>query len=56
MCGSECERNEDYDNQYYCENCGLVLDEEPLEPNTAARSFRETYIEAWHEHQRLHRR
>lgn len=56
---------EDYDPSvgimsagWYCDVCNLPVECEPdeLEPDLNARSFRETYIEAWHEHQRLHRR
>lgn len=41
---------------WYCDACDISVDDEGDEPDYDAKSFRETYIEAWHEHQRLHRR
>lgn len=43
---------------WYCDVCDLAVTDEdgPDEPDYAAKSFRETYLEAWYEHQRLHRR
>lgn len=57
----ECDSNTGaWDQGWFCPNCGtkIVYDDppEPPEPDLAARSARETYIEAWYSHQRLHRR
>jgi hypothetical protein len=44
---------------WYCEACDLPVidDEEPYdEPDYDAKPFRETYLEAWNEHQKAHRR
>jgi len=42
---------------WYCEACNLCVPYEyDDEPDYDAKSFRETYIEAWNEHRRLHRR